>query len=160
MSGLCLRKIRNISVDGSKNFVANDDVKKHLKYANVGSTGLNFNRFFLNNFEEYVDDATIVVQSLEQPSLDATIIAQLAGYHPEIYLAQLFELLKRQYKGGDGALATNNVFNVAYILGSDKNSWAVHALWLSGGDCWYLGATSIKDQSKWRDGCRIFCQES
>lgn len=165
LSGLCptaeasvqvqlLRKVASVVVSGPKKFV----VKNALKDANVGWTGDNFKKFFLGNVEEDVADATVAIHRLEQSSLDAPIMAQLAD-RTEINLAHLLELLKKQSKGEDGVLLTNGSANVAYIKGSDDNVWAVSAYWDSGSRDWGLGVGSVEDPFRWNAGSQILSRD-
>lgn len=150
-----LHKIATAAVSGAKKFVAKDA----LKEANVGYTGSNFDRFFLNKVEEGVGDATIAIYHLERDSLDAPIMTEL-GSHAEINLAYLFELLKKQSKGESGPLLINGYANIAYIKGSDGNFWAVDAGWHSGRGYWSVDARSVEFPDRWGAGYQVLSCDS
>lgn len=150
-----LRRITTISVPGTKRFVAKD----HLKTANIGWAGDNFNKLFLKKAEENVKDLTIAVDRLEKNSLDASILAEL-GNRAEINLAHFFWLIEKQSKGENGPLLTNGYANIAYILGIDGNLWAVGVYWYSGRGYWRVGAVSVEDPVGWSTGCQVLSRDS
>jgi hypothetical protein len=128
-----------VSVKGVKKFVAKD----RLKVANIGWSGENFDKFFLNKVEENIEDAVIAVHLLGRNSLDAPILTEL-GKRSETKLCHFFGLIEKQSKGEDGLLLTNGNANIAYIIGSDGNMWTVFAHWHSGYGYWCVEARSIE----------------
>jgi len=152
-----LKRITTVAVPvpGVQYFVAKD----HLKAANVGWTGDNFKRLFLNNVEENVHEAKLTVSRLERASLDASILTEL-GDKAEVKLSCLFDLLKKQSKGEDGVLLANGYANIFYIRDADGNLWAVYADWDSGDHCWGVEAYSVESPFGWRDGDHVFSRDS
>lgn len=150
-----LRLITSAGITGAKKFVAKD----HLAVANVGWTGGNLKKLFLDKVEENVADTIVTVYRLEQSSLDAPIMAKL-GERTVIKLAYFFELLKRQSKGEDGVLLTNGYANVAYIEGNDGNIWAVYASWYSEYHYWFVEAYSVENPRRWYVGDQILSRDS
>ncbi len=154
MSNL-LKRVTTMAVNGTKKFVASE----HLKEANVGLTGSNFDKLFLGKVEENVGDATIAVDRLEKASPDAPIMAELGG-RAEIQLAHFFGPLKAQSRGEAGVLLVNGCANVAYIRGTDGDVWAVGAYWDSDYGCWYVGAYSVGDPRGWIAGFQVLSRDS
>lgn len=150
-----LRRITTITTPAVQHFVAKDC----LKEVNVGWTGANFKKLFLDKIEENVPEAKLVVSRLERASLDAPILTEL-GSKAEVSLADLFDLLKKQSKGEDGALLTNGYANIFYVRGTDGNLWAVDASWRSGGRFWGVGAFSVGLPSRWHGGSQLFSRDS
>lgn len=81
-----LRRITTAPVLGAKKFIAKD----HLETANIGYTGDDFNKLFLNKAEENVEGITVAIDRLEKDSSDAPIFAEL-GRRAEISLAHLLK---------------------------------------------------------------------
>ncbi len=136
-AGALLRQVGTVVVGGVERFVA----KEHLAEANIGWTGIKFNRFFLNLVEENIEGTTLNIHRLEKASLDVSILAEL-GVRARISLAHFFELLKRQSKGEPGLLLTEGDANIAYVIGNDGNFWAVSAFWSRNWGNWGLTVTA------------------
>ena len=153
--GGLFKRITTVPVSGAKRFVAKDQ----LQEANIGWTGGNFKRLFLEKVEENVGDAVIAMDRLEEDLLDAPIRAEL-GDRAKIQLAHFFGLLKAQAKGEEGALLVNGCANIAYIRGIDGNFWAVDARWHFGFGCWDVGARSVKDPNRWSAGDHVLSCDS
>ena len=149
-----LRKLVSVRVEGAKRFVAKD----HLKEANVGWTGGNFDKLFLDLVEENVNDQNVAVHRLERKSKDAPIMAQL-GEKARTSLCHFFGLLKDQSKGQEGYLLVNGSANIAYIIGNDGNFWAVLARWDSGRRFWYVNARSVEDPDGWDAGRQVLSRD-
>jgi len=150
-----LRKLVTVPVKGAKKFVAKD----HIKSANVGYTGTNFDKLFLDLVEENVEDANLAGHSLGRKSLDAPIMAEL-GDRAKIKLAHFFGLVEKQSKGEAGTLLTNGCANIAYIEGIDGNLWVVGALWVSGYGVWDVRARSVGRQRAWLAGRQVLSCDS
>ncbi|OGY43229.1 MAG: hypothetical protein A3B89_01065 [Candidatus Buchananbacteria bacterium RIFCSPHIGHO2_02_FULL_40_13] len=150
-----LKRVTTMAVSGTKRFVANE----HRKETNVGLTGSNFEKLFLEKVEENVGDAIIAIDRLVRASLNASIRAEL-GSRAEIKLAHFFEVLKAQSGGEAGVLLVNGYANIAYIRGADKKVWAVDAYW--GSDCgfWRVDARSVGGPSGWCAGRRVLSRDS
>lgn len=147
--------VKTVSVKATEKFVASKDA--HAR-ANVGYTGSNFNKFFLDLVEENVGDASIDIHVLGRDSLGAQVMAEL-GSRAKIKLAHLFELLEQQAKGEAGPLLVNGSANVAYIVGKDGNVWAVDACW-RGADCWHVNADSVGAQGSQYAGHQVLSCDS
>lgn len=150
-----LRQITRVSVPGTEKFVA----KEHLKAANIGYTGGNFDNLFLKKVEENVEGVTMAIHRLEKGFLDAPILAEL-GNRAEISLAHLFQLIEKQSNGEDGPLLTNGYANIAYIRGTDGNLWAVYASWHSSNGYWDVVATSVENPGRWNAGHQVLSRDS
>ncbi|MEK7653150.1 MAG: hypothetical protein AAB358_01560 [Patescibacteria group bacterium] len=150
-----LKRVITVAVSGAAKFVASE----HLKEANVGWTGDNFKRLFLEKVEEKVGNATIAIHKLEKASLDVPIMAEL-GDHAEIQLAHFFALLQAQSKGETGVLLVNGYANIAYIRGIDGNFWAVYVLWYPGYGYWFLYAHSVEHPDGWLGGGQVLSRDS
>lgn len=144
-----------IKVPGADRFVAKD----HIKAANVGWMGDEFKEYFLNNVEENVPEAILSVHRLERASLDAPIMTEL-GARKQVFLAQFFELLERQARGEWGLLMTNGLANIAYIVGSDGNFWAVSASWRGVYRVWGVKAHSVGYSFSWGGGDQVLSRDS
>ncbi len=145
-----LKRVTTVAVSGAQRFVA----AENLQEANVGWTGENFKRLFLNKIEENVSEAKLVVSRLERASLDAPILAELGG-KAETSLSHMFDLLKKQANGEDGILLTNGYANIFYIRGADGNLWAVYARWFSVFHSWRVVARSVEYPYRWDDGGQV-----
>jgi hypothetical protein len=150
-----LRRITTVSVSGAKKFVAED----RLQVCNIGWTGDNFKKLFLDKVEENVPNAVIAIHRLERNSLDAPILTEL-GKRAEAKLVHFFGLIEKQSKGEDGLLLTNGRANIAYIIGSDGNVWTVNAYWISRARYWIVGAVSVDDPHEWCAGDRVLSCDS
>jgi hypothetical protein len=150
-----LRRITTVTVPGAQYFVG----KGWLKAANVGWTGENFNRLFLDKAEENVPEVKLAVNRLERASLDAPILTEL-GEAAEIQLVYLFDLLKKQSKGEGGVLLTNGYVNIFYVRDANGNLWVVNARWRSGYRYWHVEARSVELPFRWRGGYQVFSRDS
>ena len=153
-SGL-LKRVASVAVPAVQRFVAGDC----LKEANVGWTGDNFKRLFLDKIGENVPEANLAVSRLEEASLDAPILKEL-GDRAEVSLAHMFDLLKRQAHGEEGILLTNGYANIFYVHDRNNTLWAVSARWDSARRDWYVEAHSIKNPNGWSDGHLVFSRDS
>lgn len=150
-----LWQITTVSVSGTEKFVA----KEYLRTANIGYTGDNFDKLFLNKAEKNVEGVNVAIHRLEKDSLDVPILAEL-GNRAEISLAHLFQLIKKQSKREDGPLLTNGYANIAYIRGTDGNLWAVDACWYSGYGYWRVYAYSVEYPNRWYAGRQVLSRDS
>lgn len=150
-----LKRIATVTAGSAQRFVA----AEHLKEANVGWTGDNFKRLFLNKVEENVPEINLAVSRLERASLDTPILAEL-GDNAEVSLVYLFGLLKKQANGEDGILLTNGYANIFYTRDDEGVLWAVGAGWRSCYRCWRVEARSVGDPCRWGDGCQVFSRDS
>lgn len=149
-----LRLVTTVSVDEAKRFVASE----RLQAANVGWTGENFKRLFLDKIEKNVPDGQIAIHSLVKGSLDPEIMVELGRARRVIRLAHFFQMLERQAKGQAGPLLTSGAVNVAYCVGNDGNVWAVYADWDSVDRYWYVVASSIGYPYEWHAGYQVLSQ--
>lgn len=149
-----LKFVSQVSVSATKRFIAKD----HLKAANVGWTGDNFKRLFLNKIETNVEGATLAAHILTKSSLDAPILAEL-GSRAETKLAYLFQLLVMQVNGQSGVLLTNGYANIFYVRDDEGNLWAVDALWRSGCGYWDVEAFSVGLPFRWDAGDQVFSRK-
>jgi hypothetical protein len=150
-----LKRITTITFPAVQRFVAKDC----LKSANVGWTGDNFDKLFLDKVEENVPEAKLAVSRLERASLDAPILTEL-GDKAETSLAYMFDLLKKQTKGEDGTLLTNGYANIAYICDKNGKLWSVRARWCSDYGCWDVEAYSVVSPYRWRAGRQVLSRDS
>ena len=139
-----LKLVSTVTVAGAERFCTKDS----RKVANVGWTGSNFYKVFLQKVEENVGAAKVAIHSLEEPSSGTQIISEL-GDHAEIKLANFFSLLENQSKGGGGTLLTNKCANIAFIRGDDSSLYMVLARWFYFPGCWFLGAMLVDDPHRW-----------
>lgn len=149
-----LQPVATVEVAEVRRFVA----REHLVAANIGWTGENFNRQFLDKVEENVPARRIAVHALVKGSLDPEIMVELGRARRVTHLAHFFQLLKKQTKGEVGPLLTNDASNVAYCFGVDGNFWVVRAYWRSLRHCWGVGADSIGNPLEWGGGLRVLSQ--
>lgn len=103
----------------------------------------NFKENFLGKTEQNVAQAAFRIQKLKKASLDEL------GDTAEIFLAQLWELLKKQGNGQRGDLLVSGYANITYIRDSSGNLWAVCAHWRADHDGWHVNADSVTDPSLW-----------
>jgi len=151
---LILKPATIIPVSAVRRFVA----REHLVTANVGWTGENFKRLFLDKVEGDVPAGRIAVQTLVKGSLDFEIEAALGRARRVVRLAHFFQLLKKQAKGQAGPLLTSGAANLAYDICNDRNVWAVDADWVSVGRYWYVEASSVGHPNEWSAGSRVLSQ--
>jgi len=145
-----------IQVKGSKRFVAD---KTSIKEANIGWTGSNFDRFFLDKVEEDIGDATIAIHRLEKSSVDAPIRKELGENREETKLVHLFDLIRKQSEGQQGHLLVNGYANVAYIRGKDGNLRVVNARWYSNDRYWSVDASSVENPREWLHGDHVLSSD-
>lgn len=151
-----LELVTTVSVAAIESFKSADTFKVDTKKAatRIYYLGDNFKKHF-GRKEEGASEATeIKVHKLLVGSLDAPIITELAD-KCEITLGQFFTLLSKQGKGESGPLLTNGSANIAYIHDDEGNLWAVFAFWVAGRGGWYVGAGSVGNPGRWRDGRRV-----
>ncbi len=146
-----LKQVATVAVNGSKKFVAKD----HIKAANVVRMDGNFRKLFFDMVEENVEATTLNAYNLERALLDAQVLAEL-GERARIFLAHFFELLEKQSKGEAGLFLTNGYANIAYIIGSDGNLWAVYADWHGSG--WDMHAYSVDRPFRWLVGSQVLAR--
>ena len=147
-----LKLVGKVFVSGAKRFVAN---KASLKEANIGWTRGNFDQFFLGKVEENIEDATVVVHSLQKGSLDAQIRKELGEQREETALTYFFELLKKQSEGESGTLLVSGSANIAYIKDKNSKLWVVCAYWNFGARGWGINACSVESPGEWSAGGRV-----
>ena len=94
-----LERVTTVQVSGAARFVA----AEHLESANIGWTGSNFKRVFLDMVEENVPDGKLAIDRLTQSSKDASILEEL-GSKAKSFLAHLFGLMEKQSHGEAGDL--------------------------------------------------------
>ncbi len=146
-----LRLLKSVVVSGATKFVAKD----RLRSCNVGWTGHNFKKLFLEKVEENVPEAKLAVSWLERNSFDVPILTEL-GDKAEVKLSYLFDLLAKQSNGEDGVLLTNGCANIFYVCGVDGNIWPVDAFWYSDVHSWFVEACSVELLDRWNGGFQIF----
>ena len=140
------------------NAVSRFIAREHLQSANIGWTGPNFQHLFLNKVEENIPAGKIAVHTLIKGSLDPEIMVELGRTKRVIFLADFFDLLKKQAKGQVDPLLTSGEANVAYCIANDGNIWAVNAYWNSFDRCWYVGAGSVGGRNGWGAGYLVLSQ--
>ena len=151
--------VTTISVDGAKNFVAEDHFngfevntsdKVEVKTSHIGST---FRERFMSKVESVVEPADIKVHKLLINSKDPPIIAELGDVYGTT-LTHFWQALKIQGHGQKGKLLTDGRANVSYISDAvDGTPWAVLARWCGGG--WFLSALSVVDPVPWLAGFQV-----
>ena len=143
--------IITVSVSAHKRFV----MKDHLKSANIGWTGDNFKRVMLDKIEENVPAGEINIHRLEKNSLNPEIMAEMGPEKRMTCLAHFLEMIGKQSKGQEGPLLTDGSVNVAYIVGTDGNLWAVGARWRGFDRDWRVGAVPVEYPDGWVAGSRV-----
>lgn len=149
-----LKFVGHASVKATNKFIAKDN----LKQANVGFTGNNFDRFFLNKVENDIRAGKVVVHELKKASFDKPILDEL-GDRAEISMAHFFDLLERQKDGGAGVLLANGYVNIAHIRDAEGNPWAVDACWDSANRSWLVNAGSVEHPYGWSGGNRVLSRK-
>lgn len=153
-----LELVTSMSLAAREKFVAKEHFKLDTgRKAKVKIAFLwdNFSKHFLPKTEEGVAQGEIKVYKLLQSSLDAPIMTELGN--PRSYsttLADMWAMLEKQPNGEDGVLLVNGYANILYIYDTEGNLWAVSAFWLAGSG-WSVGAYSVGDPPRWRDGDRV-----
>jgi hypothetical protein len=152
-----LQFICSIEVSAATEFIAAEHFKVGTMVDGVmisQSMGDNFKEHFLPKIEKGVAKATVRVHKLLSDSRDIPIITELGGEDvAESSLAHLWQLLKFQGKGEEGALLVNDWANIFYIGDINSNLWAVSAYWCHGG--WFLYALSVEYPSPWYAGRQV-----
>lgn len=96
---------------------------------------------------------------LTKCSLDEEILRDLGGADKaEVTLAGIYELMKLQPNGEDGALLTNGYANIFYVNCDDGVLRAVSVDW--NGDGWDVDADRVGDELRWNAGHRVFSRNS
>lgn len=152
-----LKHVRFVAVPAIGRFVARD----HLSAVNIGWTGENFKKFFLNEVEKDVlaGEGEIVISKLQKPSLDVLILKEL-GDRAETSLAQFFALIKKQARGQSGGLLVNGYANIAYIRSKKDNKlWAVNAYWYDFSRRWDVEAYSVEVPDGWCAGDQVLSRK-
>ena len=127
-------------------------MKDHLQSANIGWTGPTFKQIMLEKIEENVPAGELNIHRLEKASLDPEIMTEMGEAKRVTYLAHFIERIEKQSKGQPGRLSTDGSANVAYIIGTDGNVWAVGASWYSYCRFWRVGADSVGLRREWPAG--------
>lgn len=145
--------VKDVAVES---FVALDKFRegKTTDGVRVAWFGDNFKKNFLGKTEKSVAPTTLRIQKLEKNSPDAPILTDL-GDTADTFLANLWELLKKQGSGQKGILLVNGYANIFYIRDVHNELWAVHASWDAGNDGWYVGADSVTSPGGWDAGCQV-----
>lgn len=159
--GQLLQHVRSVSVGAVMRFAVADHFKKDISetaVVKIAYLGDNFKKYFLDKIEDGISATILAAHTLLKSSLDAPIRTELGEKREITTLAHLYELLKKQAKGEDGILLTNGYANIFYMVGIDGNFWAVGVIWDSFGGGWDVGANSVENPRRWRDGNQVFSQ--
>jgi len=119
----------------------------------------NFKKYFLPKVEENVYAAWLRNHRLCRNSVDTPIITEIGGEaKAEIYLAQMWELLKRQGSGepsSKGGLLVNNEGNISYSKGVNGVLWVLSANWSNLFNGWGVEAHAIPIPGEWSTGFQV-----
>ena len=116
----------------------------------IGWVGKNMDGLAKGKVETDVAEATLRVHRLIEASVNASIIAELGNEVAETTLAQIYQLLKAQGHGQQGALLTNGFANVFYV-----GDWAVCCRWISDCDSWVVCARPFVSPDGWGAGRQV-----
>lgn len=136
---------------GMKHFKVNTRRNAQVK---IALTKGNFAGFLVDKIEENIPLGAARVHRLCQPSLDAQILTAL-GETREMYLADIWALLKRQPGGQAGPLLVNGWANIFYVRDREDQLWAVFANWYPIYDGWRLRADSVEPPHTRSNGLQI-----
>lgn len=153
--GILLKLVATVSANAHKRFV----MKDHLQSANIGRTGDNFKRVMLEKIEEDIPAGDINIHQLEKSSLDPEIMVEIGPERRIVPLAHFIERLEKQAKEQLGGLKTDGFANVAYILGTDGNIWAMNANWNEFSRYWFVEACSPGYPLGWRAGYQFLSRK-
>jgi len=140
--------IKTFSPEGRFQVGERDGVK-------IGWVGDNAKRLMRGMVEEAVEQTTLRIHTLKEPSSDGPIIAELGG--EEVITTtwgQMYEMMRRQGHGQEGNLLTNGYANIFYIKCSD-GIWAVCCRWRSRYADWRVGANPVTFPLRWGAGCQV-----
>lgn len=117
-----------------------------------------FEEIFGGKVENNLPATKLVAHELTQSSRNLAIITAIGGDDAaEVSLGHLWELIKRQPRGENGALIANSWANVFYVRDSENNLWAVCVCWRDGE--WRFYASSLESRGGWRAGNQVFSRE-
>jgi len=144
-----LEPVSEVSVEGVDLFVAREKFRptKDDEEGEVSiiSLGPGFLERYLNKEEKNIQPGKLIVQQLKKKSLDGPVVTEL-GRFLETAMAHLWELLKRQGHGEEGALSVDGLANVLYAFDMYNNLGAVYASWVRGRKGWSIGTNSSERQ--------------
>jgi len=137
-------------------FIIADIFQKGNAEVIIGWIGGNFQSWFLGKVEELTAvEIPNHHHDLKCDSLDAEILADLGGEAAaEVTLAGVYELLKFQPRGENGALLVTGFANIFYVRDKGGVLRAVDVYWSGVG--WYVRARSVEDPDSWDAGNRVF----
>lgn len=123
----------------------------------IAYRGENFTSWFQAKTEDG-PRAALVALALARTAYDTEIITDLGGEtSAEVALSEVWSLMERQPKGGEGVLITNGYANIFYVRDVNGALRAVGVRWYSAG--WDVDAYALGD-GQWDDGARVFSRNS
>ncbi|MDP2593619.1 MAG: hypothetical protein Q8P52_03160 [bacterium] len=152
-----LEFVTSVTVPEVKCFVVSDHFQHGKTVDGVKVwLGDNFTKHFLPKAEENVDGCEIRVHKLLRRSLDLGICSEIGAEREKTFLAHLWEMLKLQPSGENGALLTNSRANIFYVPDMEGVLMDVYACWGAVERAWYMDASSVGYQCEWWDaGCFV-----
>ncbi len=150
-----LKFVASVSIAAIEGFKVSENFEEgKLGPVRIYWLGDDFKKHFGRKTESALEAVELKVHTLTKASLDAPIIAELAG-NAEITMGQFFALLSKQGKGESGPLLTNGYANIAYIRDDEGVLWAVDAHWHAGRGGWDVYADSVAYPGEWDRGRQV-----
>lgn len=146
-TGLLQRIDYPIEFPAVPRFVGEDSF---IKSNGIALMGNDFKKYIFPLVEENVAVATLTIFRLTCEARASRIHTELdVDVNGEVSLAHFFQALATRPLG----ICTDGLFNVAYIIGTDFQTWAVSACLRSDG--WFIHAFRLGDRGRWCAGHRF-----
>jgi len=128
----------------------------------ISYLGDNLKTWFLSGdgkIEEPIAGSTLRKDKLRQSSTDGPIISELGGEaKAETTLTEIYALMVKQPKGGEGHLLGNGWANIFYVRDQKGVLCTVRVGWDGGG--WDVDASSVLFPDGWDVGYQVFSRNS
>jgi len=162
----CMQKLRAEKL-GISIFSVDDHFNPRnpkAKEAGIIWLGNNFQKWFLPLEEEITGEIILPEfhHNLSQNSLDKEILKGLGGKtqvaRTPSTMRGIYEMIKKQPHGEDGALKNDGCANIFYVRDKDGALRAMDVYWDVDG--WFVGAYLVSDPLRWLAGSRVFAGNS
>jgi hypothetical protein len=114
--------------------------------------GARFSQRYVVKVETEATDVTVQSYTLNRPSNDDEIIAELSGRH-ETKLADVWCLLQRHARGQGGGLRSSEAPNLFFVRDASGELGVVDVIW--GGAGWEIGASEVGAPRRWPSGSHV-----
>jgi hypothetical protein len=114
--------------------------------------GARFLQRYVVKIETEATDVTVRSYTLNRPSNDDEIIAELSGRH-ETRLTDVWCLLRRHARGQGAGLRSSEAPNLFFVRDASGELGVVDVIW--GGAGWEIGASEVGAPRRWPGGSHV-----